>query len=187
MLINKNILKVKVDRFKSSVRFEEREYEKFDFNGNLKSDHIEDLQFTNYTSSNICNKYLKLKEICQIINEDSKQIDKLFLPTETDISTDIPKMNRIYKIINAVNNKEIERKELIIKCMCFEDKAIQFYIRKEDNILVLYLIDLYHIGIEGENKDTGRTDRVGIYNASKKFTYDIKDINQELNKISDKP
>lgn len=169
----------RINRF-SNPRFVEEEYTGFDFNNNIKSNDIEELSFTNYTSSNGCYKYLKLEEICIKIAKNNNEWSKMFLADEVEIKADIPKINRIYKIMKIVNNKDIDRENIILKFKNNEDKEIQFYIKKEKSKLKLYLIDLYHLGIEAENKKTGRTDLKGIYKARKKCSYDIININKKL-------
>ena len=169
----------RINRFNNSTFIEET-YKSFDFNNNLKSDNLEDLEFTNFVSSNICKKYLILTNICQQISKNEKELDKLFVADEIDINVDIPKLNRIYDIINIVNNKQISREKLILKFKYLKDQEIQFYINNDNGVLKLYLIDLYHIGIEATNKRTGRNDRKGIYNARKKYKFDIKEIQKKL-------
>lgn len=126
-----NRFQKRVDRFKNPI-FIEESYDTFDFNGNLKSTNIPKLNFTNFTSSNLCKKYLDLKEICLCINANNSKWEKLFLADEVNMSIDIPKINRIYQIISIVNNREIERDELILKFRNIQDKEIQFFIKKEN-------------------------------------------------------
>ena len=176
---NVNRFKKRINRFKNPV-FVEEEYKWFDFNNNLKSDHFPELYFTNFLSSNLCNKYLKLKDICTKIKFNNNEWTKMFIPDEIEIKVDVPKINRLYKIMSLVNNKEINREEVILKFKNLEDKEIQFYIKNENGILKLYLIDLYHLGIEAENKKIHRTDIRSIYNARKKCNYDISNIDNKL-------
>lgn len=175
---NINRFQKRVNRFKNPT-FVDEEYKEFDFNNNLKSSHIPELYFTNFVSSNLCGKYIKLTDICIKIKANNNEWIKMFIPDEIEISRDIPKINRLYKIISIVNDREIDRKELILKFKNLEDKEIQFYIKNENGILKLYLIDLYHLGIEAENKKIHRKDAKGIYNARKKCNYNIAKINNE--------
>lgn len=169
----------RIDRF-TNPRFVEEEYSEFDFNNNIKSDNIEELFFTNYTSSNICNKYIKLEEICVKIANNNNEWSKAFVADEIEIKNDLPKLNRIYEIMKIVNSKEINREDIILKFKNTEDQEIQFYIKQEDGKLKLYLIDIYHLGIEAKNKRTGRTDMKGMYKARKKCSYDIIKINKKI-------
>jgi len=173
----------RVDRF-TNPRFVKEEYEEFDFNNNIKSNNIEELYFTNYTSSNICKKYLKLEEICMKIANNNNEWTNTFVADEIDIKNDMPKLNRIYKIIQVVNREEINRKEIILKFKNVEDPEIQFYIKQEKNKLKLYLIDIYHLGIEAPNKKTRRIDARGIYNSRKKCNYNIVNINSKIKELA---
>lgn len=184
---------LKVNRFLkrenrfTNPTFVNEEYYVFDFNNNLKSNHLQQLEFTNYVSSNKCKKYMTLEEICKRIYKNEKEWEKLFVADEIDISKNVPKLERIYKIISNVNNDIVDKKELILKFKYIDDMEIQFYIKNNNGTLKLYLIDLYHIGIEATNNKNGRTDRKGIYRARKKCNFDIRAIQEELNKSADKP
>lgn len=178
-LFSINRFEKRVNRFRNPI-FIEEDFKWFDFNSNLKSDHFPELYFTNFLSSNSCKKYFKLEEIYNKIKLNNNEWTKLFIADEIDIEADIPKFNRLYKIIELVNHRNINREELILKFKNLEDKEIQFYIKNEKGILKVYLIDLYHLGIEAENKKTHRTDMRGIYNARKKCSYDINNINNTM-------
>ena len=173
----------RVDRF-NNPRFIKEEYEEFDFNNNIKSNNIKELYFTNYTSSNICKKYLKLEELCVKIANNNNEWTKTFIADEIDIKNDMPKLNRIYKIIQVVNKEEINRKEIILKFKNIEDPEIQFYIKQEKYKLKLYLIDIYHLGIEAQNTKTRRIDARGIYNSRRKCNYDIVNINSKIKELA---
>ena len=176
---NNNIFYKRINRFSNNVRFVKEEYHSFDFNNNLRSSKFEDLEFTNYLSSNQCNKYFTLLEICKNLKMNYS-INKLFIPDEFDSNRYNSK--RVYDIINKVNNKIVNKTITIYKLKCKIDPAIQFYVSKESNSLKLYLIDLYHIVIETINYRTGKADRVAIYKKRKKCNYDIKNIDVQLQK-----
>ncbi len=173
-----NILQKRINRFETNTTFIEEPFEVFDFNENLKSNKIEELEFTNYLSSNQCNKYFILLEICKKLYENYNNINKLFITDEFDSHRYHAK--RVYDIMNMVNNKEIDKKTTIYKLKSKTDPEIQFYVAREENILKLQLIDVYHIVIEAENKKNGKTDRVGIYTARSKCGFDIKEIQEKL-------
>lgn len=184
-MLENNIFKLnhfqkRINRFKNAT-FVSEEYDSFNFNNNLKSDHFEELEFTNYVSSDMCNKYLDLLHICQNITQNINSWDRMFVADELEITPNTPKLKRLNDIINKVNNKIINPNELILKFKNLNDKGIQFYIKNENKILTLYLIDLYHLGIEATDQKSGRTDRKGIYRARKKCSYDIKNIVDKLN------
>ena len=176
---NVNRFKKRVNRFNNPI-FVEEKYKWFDFNDNLKSNHFPELHFTNFLSSNLCNKYVKLEDICTKIKLNNNEWIKMFVSDEIEIKTDIPKINRLYKIMSLVNNKDINRDELILKFKNLEDQEIQFYIKNENGILKLYLLDLYHLGIEAENKKIHKADIKSIYKARRKCNYDISNIDKKL-------
>lgn len=173
-----NVFYLRKNRFSNDVKYVDEGYTEFDFNNNLKSNKIEELEFTNYLSSNQCNKYYVLFDICQKLYNNYKNLNKLFVPDEFDSGKYNSK--RVYEIISVVNNREIEQKQIIYKFKNKNDKEIQFYISKENNVLKLYLIDIYHIVIEATNYKNGKADRKGIYKARKKCHYDIKEIQDKL-------
>jgi len=173
-----NILRKRVNRFGTNTTFEEELFEIFDFNKNLKSDKIEELEFTNYLSSNQCDKYFILLEICKKLYENFNNINKLFVTDEFDSHR--YNAQRVYDIMKAINNREIDKTTTIYKLKNKEDPEIQFYVSREKNILKLQLIDVYHIVIETVNRKNGRTDRKGIYNARANCKFDIKEIQEEL-------
>lgn len=186
MFLNKNIefnrFKKRTNRFKNPT-FVEEKYSGFDFNNNLKSNHIAELCFTNFVSSDKCKKYYELEKICTKIAMNNNEWSKLFIADELDINKEIPKMERLYKIISIVNNYLINKNDIILKFKNLQDQEIQFYIKKEEGILRLYLIDLYHLGIEAENKKTKRIDLKGIYKAREKCSHNIESINSKIKEL----
>lgn len=180
-----NIFYKRVNRFSNNISYQKEEYDSFDFNGNLKSDKFEELEFTNYLSSNGCNKYFLLLEICEKINNNIINFNKYFIPDEFDSSKYSSK--RVFNIINAINKRNVPKETLIYKFKSKKDPEIQFYAVLDNRVLKLYAIDIYHLIIEAINKKTGKADRFGIYNKRKNCSYDIAEIKKELNKKSDKP
>lgn len=178
-LFKANKFRKRINRFKNAT-FVKEKYKYFDFNNNIKSNHIKELEFTNFVKTNTCKKYCTLLDICKKIRRNEKEWDKMFVADEIDITIEIPKLDRLYKIINVVNNKKTDRNKLVFKFKYLEDKEIQFYVEKENDVLKLYLIDLYHIGIEAMNKKIGMANRKRMYNATKEFHCDIKEIQKEL-------
>lgn len=185
-LLKQNTIQLRVNRFNNPTFISET-YNSFDFNNNLKSVHIEDLEFTNYVSSKECKKYKDLEEVCMKISRNKNELENLFVADELGKSISILKYERLLKILSAINNRQINQTEIILKFKNIEDNEIQFYIKNESGNFKLYMIDMYHIGIEATNKKTGRADRKGIYNARKKCSCDIAEIQNEMNKSSDKP
>ena len=174
-----NLIQIRVNRFNNPT-FKTKKYLGFSFNDNLKSVNLNELEFTNYVKSRNCKKYLDLKRICIKLEKDKNELYKLFEADELDSNTSVIKYERLLKILSIVNNREIQKEEIILKFKNKNDKEIQFYIKDENGIFMLYLIDIYHIGIEAKNKKNGRTDRKGIYRARSCFKFDIKEIQNDL-------
>jgi len=180
-----NVFYVRKNRFTSNVKYDQEEYSSFDFNNNLKSDIIDVLEFTNYLSSNQCNKYFLLTEICKKLYINYKNLNKYFVPDEFNANRH--NSQRVFDIMDVVNNDTINRKLLIYKLKCRSDDELQFYVSIENKTMKLYLIDVYHIVIEATNHRIGKANRKQIYEKRKKCSYDIKEIQNELDKCSDKP
>lgn len=181
-----NTIQARVNRF-NNPKWVTKQYNSFDFNNNLKSNNFSDLEFTNYVSSKECKKYKDLKDICFKIFCNKNELDNLFMADELDNNVSVSKRKRLWNILNKINNTTISHDEIILKFKNKIDKEIQFYIKDDNGIFKLYMIDIYHIGIEATNKKTGRADRRGIYKARKKCNFDIIEIQKELNSKSDKP
>lgn len=185
-LLKKNTIQLRVNRFNNPTFISEG-YNSFDFNKNLKSVHLKDLEFTNYVSSKECKKYKDLQDICIRINRNKNELENLFIADELGNDTSILKYERLLKILSAINDRQIDQEEVILKFKNIADNEIQFYIKNENGNFKLYMIDMYHIGIEAVNRKTGRADRKGIYKARKECSCDIAEIQKKLNKSSDKP
>lgn len=172
---NNNIFTIREERFKIP-RFRKEYVNGFSFNNMLKSDNFEELQFTNFVKSENTNKYNDLKEICNKVANNYYELDKLFSADEIDINIDIPKLNRVFNILEKANENSIDRKKLILKYKNKKDKEIQFYIMNENGNYKLMLVDLYHLVIEATNVKTGRKDLKGIYKFHKNYSYNINNI-----------
>lgn len=173
-----NIFYRRINRFSNNVYSIKEKYNSFDFNDNLKSNKIEELQFTNFLSSNQCEKYFLLSDICTKLYKNYNNLNKIFVADEFDPNRYNSK--RVFDIINVVNDKKINKKTTIYKFKCKKNPAIQFYISKENNILKLYLIDIYHLVIEATNQRTGKTDRVATYKKRERCNFDIKEIQTKI-------
>ena len=184
-ILKENQIQLRVNRFNSPTFIVEA-YNSFDFNNNLKSVHLKDLEFTNYVSSKECKKYKDLQNICTRINHNKNELENLFIADELENNTSVLKYERLLKILSAINNRQITQNEIILKFKNIVDNEIQFYIKNENGTFKLYMVDMYHIGIEAVNRKTGRADRKGIYNARKKYSCDIVEIQNELTKSTDK-
>lgn len=139
-------------------------FEKFIFNGNLHSDKIETEKFTNYLSSYDCKLYFILKDLFDKLYQDNYNIFNDFELEENNYSKTSNETLRLKRIIKQVNNiKYIEDipeiNELIpAKYLKKQEKryeGIRLFVNiRENGFIDLYLIDLYHLGINAYNVKT---------------------------------
>lgn len=176
---NKNIFNSRISKYTEN-RFQKEKYLEFDFNDCLKSDNFGDLKFTNYVKSNQTKKYKKLLDICIELEKDINILDKKFQAREIEHNVNKIKLERLYKIISRVSNEVIGNTTEILKYKNKEDPEIQLFIKKENQILKLYLVDLYHLYMEVPNFKTGRADLGGIYKAHKDMQYCISTISEKI-------
>lgn len=175
----KNIFQLRVNKY-SNERFKKEEYSEFNFNNCLKSDNFEDLQFTNHVKSKEVKKYKLLLDICIELSKNSDVIDKKFEATEIEPSMNKRKLERLYEIIRRVSKEKVDCTNQILKFKNKQDKEIQIFVKKEEDSLKLYLIDLYHLYMEVPNFKTGRCDLSGIYKNHKNLQHCISSIAEIL-------
>ena len=191
-LNNDNIFKhrmMKVIRKGSDVLHSEPyAFKKFNFNGNLHSTLLEDEKFTNYIKSygNIYDKILT--NICDKLYLDNYDFLDEFELDEYEPSEFTNESNRLKRIIMKTNN--IKDESLLPKIDKFKptrkqrkkDKrydGIRLYVScNQDGIIDLYLIDLYHLGIDAYNYKTHKYELETHYN-------NAKDYNKCISKIAD--
>lgn len=170
-----NIFRLRQNRFKNPQIHDER-FEFIDFNGNFKSDNFEHLQFTNYIKSKEKKIYSQLKDIYVNLTTSCSAFRNDFIADELELtSNSSEKLVRLTNIISLVNFQTISNEDTIIKFKYIPNNEIQFYMKKENDILKLYLIDVYHLGIDAKNK-WGIYDLPHRYKINKDYTYDIKNI-----------
>lgn len=161
-------------------------FKSFNFNGNLHSNKLEEEQFTNYISS-YDNKYYKiLTKIFDKLNYDDYEFFDEFELDEYISSEYTEASKRLKRIIMEVNGIKDDRllpqidKFKPTKHMRKEEKRfdeIRLYVSK-DNVgnIDLYLVDLYHLGIDAFNYKLGKNDLKGNYRAREKYNYCISKI-----------
>lgn len=165
-------------------------FEKFEFNGNLHSDLIEKEKFTNYIRGYGENTYYKiLTNLFDKLYYDNYSFFDEFQLEENNYSDISPETQRLKRIIMKVNNiKDMKNvpaiNELIpvqyLKHKEKRYKGIRLFVNiRENGYIDLYLIDLYHLGINAYNTTTGNYDLERNYNSN-------KDCKKCISKISDK-
>ncbi len=165
-------------------------FEKFEFNGNLHSSHIEEEKFTNYIRSYGENTYYKiLSELFDKLYYDNYSFFDEFQLEENNYSDVSPETKRLKRIIMQVNNIKDEKNLPVINEMIPVQylknkqkryKGIRLFVNvRENGYIDLYLIDLYHLGINAYNVTTGKYELERNYKSN-------KDCKKCISKISDK-
>jgi len=139
---------------------------------NYKSVNYQALEFINYLpvegKKEIKDLLLMLKEA---VGKTAKFLEKSFEVKE--LREEKTNTDRVLQIINNQSDEKIEDITELIKYKHKKEKEFQLYIRLDDNILNVYLIDLYHLGLPGDlrvqdGKKIIPYDRSKIYNKNNK-------------------
>ena len=168
------------------IKTETFQFEKFIFNGNLHSNLIENEKFTNYVKSYNGNTYFKiLKELFDKLYEDNYKFFDEFQLEENNYSEISPETERLKRIIKEVNNINDVPKinEMIpVKYLKRKEKrynSIRLFVNISSNgYIYLYLIDIYHLGINAYDYTTKS------YNLDRNYTSN-KDCCKCISKIAD--
>ena len=152
-------------------------FEKFIFNGNLHSIHMEREKFTNYIKSEGNAYYKILKNLFDKLYYDDYNLFNEFELEEnnySEISTDTLRLKRIIMETNDINdiNKIPKINELIpVRYLKEKERRYQgirlFVNIRENGYIDLYLIDLYHLGINAYNMKTQNYNLDRNYNSNK--------------------
>ena len=136
-------------------------FKEFEFNGNLHSSHIEEEKFTNFVRSEENTYYIILKDLIQRLYSDNYNFFNEFQLEENNYSEISAETQRLKRIIMKVNNikniKDVPTINEMIPVMRLKkrDKRYQglrlFVNIRENGYIDLYLIDLYHLGINAYN------------------------------------
>lgn len=171
---------IKNNRIGNKIISEESiKYKDFYFNGNLYSIHIQDEMFTNFVNSYDKKIYKEVEEIFDKIYMKKFPLDKLLKLVENETGTGKERLNRIIKKMG------IEKVPSLMKFIPYHIKndktldtvRIYVYYDKERKEFYLYLVDLYHLGIDARNTQ-GRYDlkhRYETYSKCKKCISKISD------------
>ncbi len=164
-------------------------FKKFVFNGNLYSIKIPEEKFTNYIRSYDGNTYFKiLKKLFDRLYYDNYDIFDDFELEENYYSEISPETLRLKRIIMKTNDiKNIESVPMINELIPVKHlkekekryKGIRLFVNvREDGYIELYLIDLYHLGIDAFNLTTQNYNLGRNYNSN-------EDCKKCISKIAD--
>lgn len=160
---------------KESISFKD-----FNINGALHSIDLKEYSFTNYVKSYDKKIYKEIKEIFDAIHFKKASLDDKFklLNNETGYEQAIERLNEIVKVnlgIDSVPELMKFKPKHPRDDKTLEGVRIYVYYDKYIEEFDLYLVDLYHLGIEGFNANIGK--------------YDLKhryEVNSEYNKCISK-
>ena len=162
------------------IKVEPYYFKSFNFNGNLHSDKIEEEKFTNFIKTYDNSYYKILNEICDKLNYDNYNFLEEFELDEYEASEYTESTKRLKRIIMKVNNIKDERllpqiyKFKPTKHMRKKEKrydGIRLYVSKDDDGNIdLYLIDLYHLGIDAFNYKTKKYELNSNYRKAEEFS-----------------
>lgn len=164
-------------------------FKKFLFNGNLHSIKIPEEKFTNFLKSYDGNTYFRiLKELFNKLYYDNYNILDDFVLDEnnySDISSESQRLKRIIMITNGIKNmQDVPKINELIPAKHLKEKekrykGIRLFVNvRENGYIDLYLIDLYHLGIDAFNVVTKR------YNLDRNYSSN-EDCEKCISKIAD--
>lgn len=156
----------------------------------VKNDRLE---FTNFFERKTSKRNTVIKEVINNCIKDYKFFKKYFAGREVSQKTtaDVRKKKRLHKIIALydgfqANDDKLFKyapNELYIE-KYGEERGLQFVFEHRNEIIYVYLIDLYHLAIPSEkNQKKERFILSDEYGRRKKFNKDIKEIVFEKEKI----
>ena len=152
-------------------------FEKFIFNGNLHSNHREEEKFTNYIKSEGNNYFKILQTLFDKLYYDNYNLFDEFELEENNYSEISPETLRLKRIIMRINNiKDIGNVPIInelipityLKKKERRYQGIRLFVNiRENGYIDLYLIDLYHLGIDAYDIKTQTYNLDRNYNSNK--------------------
>lgn len=183
-LINPGTININKRIGNKIIKKENIKYKGFDFNGAVHSINIEEKYFTNFVKSYDKKIYIELKKIFDDIFWKKDTIDNRLILLSNDNQNE-DKVNRLNEIIKE--NLKISK---VPELMKFKPKTlnndqtldgvrIYVYYNKVYEEFELYLIDLYHLGVDALNRKINRYDLKGRYSRNSMFKKCISKITDE--------
>ena len=156
----------------------------FNINGALHSINIEEKFFTNYVKSYDKKIYKEIKEIFDEVYYCQSTLEQKFILVSNDKDSEIAK-KRLKDIIKE--NLNLDKVPDLMKFKPKhpkEDKTLEgvrIYVYYDMNVeeFDLYLVDLYHLGIEGYNANIGKYDLKHRYKINSEYKKCISKIADE--------
>ena len=145
-------------------------FKDFNMNGAIHSINLEEKQFTNFVKSYDKKIYLELKQIFDDIVLKHAKLDEKFVLLDNDKQNQ-EKKQRLHEIIQEnINVNKVPELMKLQPRISKDDKTldeVRVYVYYDKNIeeFNLFLIDLYHLGIDAFNYNIGKYDLEGRYKA----------------------
>ena len=161
-------------KFPSFSNISEIEYNQINLI-NCTSVKYEDVEFINFLQQDgsFQQKQL-LEELQNVIESPTQYLDKNYEAKELEDKKQ--ETDRVLEIINRQSFNKINSITELIKLKNKKEPRFQIYIKSEANVLNVYLIDLYHLGLPGNLHVKGKIlnyDRHAIYVKRNKPTTNV--------------
>lgn len=189
---NENIFKHRIQKIIRSgariINTEQYNYKCFCFNGNLHSIKLEEEKFTNFLSSYDNKLSNILKEVFEKLYLEEYDFLEEFVLDEYEASEYTEESKRLKRIIIKANNIDKNKLPRIDKFKparykMKQDKrydGIRLYVScNKDGVIDLYLVDLYHLGIDAYNYTTGKYELEAHYKNAENYKKCISKIADE--------
>lgn len=149
------------------------------FSKSLKSIKSDELLFTNFIKSTNKKEFFILKFLYENLEHIETNIENYFDMSEMR-NSNIAKIERLKKIFYLSTNKRIKDITKLYKCKYLARRKqkyipLRIFTKKQNNKLIVYLIDLYHLAWTATDK-YGKDDPEGIYKHCKDYSLCISKI-----------
>lgn len=160
------------------INIEQYKYKCFCFNGNLHSIKLEEEKFTNFLSSYDNKLSNILKKVFEKLYLEEYDFLEEFVLDEYEASEYTQESKRLKRIITKANNIDDNKLPQIhkfkpTKYKMKQDKrydGIRLYVScNTDGVIDLYLVDLYHLGIDAYNYITNKYELNVHYKKAEKY------------------
>lgn len=178
---NHNTIKVRNRIGNKIISTDNIKFKEVNMNGAIRSIKLENKYFTNFVKSYDKKLYIQLKKIFDDIILKKATLDEKFILLNNDNQNE-EKEKRLQEIIKE--NLNIEKIPSLMKLkpktpkndQTLDGVRLYVYYNKITEEFELYLIDLYHLGIDGKNYKIGKYDLKGRYKVNAEYKKCISKI-----------
>lgn len=180
-ILSSNTIKVKNRIGNKIISTDKIRFKEVNMNGAIHSIKLENKYFTNFVKSYDKKLYIEIKELFDDIILKNATLDEKFILLNNDNQND-EKDKRLQEIIKE--NLNIEKIPSLMKLkpktpkndQTLDGVRLYVYYNKTTEEFELYLIDLYHLGIDGKNYKIGKYDLKGRYKVNSEYKKCISKI-----------